>query len=87
MALAEAAVAGCVSNLPFGQQFNVPGDVRSWLRQALGEIARVVRPGGRVVLLAPDLPAAVLPASLVRSDRIKLRLLGTPASLWAFDRR
>jgi SAM-dependent methyltransferase len=87
MDLPDAAAAACVSNLPFGQQFTVPGEMGSWLRQALGEITRVVRPGGRVVLLAPDLPAAAVPAPLARTDRVKLRLLGTPASLWAFDRR
>jgi SAM-dependent methyltransferase len=85
--LPSEVAAACVSNLPFGQQFTVPGEMTSWLREALSEMTRVVRRGGRVVLLAPDLPAAAVPGRLTRTDRVKLRLLGTPASLWAFDRR
>jgi 23S rRNA G2445 N2-methylase RlmL len=49
--LADQSVAACVSNLPFGQQYSVQGDMHAWLRSVLGEMARVTRPGGRVVLL------------------------------------
>ena len=86
MDLADAAAAACVSNLPFGWQFDVPGDMRDWLRQALRDMARVTRQGGRVVLLAPEIPAEVVPAELRQTDRVRLRLLGRATSLWAYDR-
>jgi len=50
-------------------------------------MARVTRPGGRVVLLVPEIPAAVVPAGLRQTDRVRLKLLGRAASLWAYDRR
>jgi len=87
MGLADAAAAACVSNLPFGRQFDVPGDRREWLREALRDMARVTRPGGRVVLLVPEISAAVVPAVLRQADRVRLRLLGRATSLWAYDRR
>jgi tRNA G10 N-methylase Trm11 len=84
--LADQSVAACVSNLPFGQQYSVQGDVYPWLRSVLGEMARVTRPGGRVVLLVPQLPRAVVPGTLRLRDRFRIRLLGTTTSIWVFDR-
>lgn len=86
LALADASVAAYVSNLPFGRQYRVPGDRAAWLRAVLGEASRVTRPGGRVVLLVPDLPRAVVPPELRRTDRLPLRLLGTKTTIWAYDR-
>lgn len=85
--LPDASVDACVSNLPFGRQYTVPRDTRTWLRQVLGEMARVTRPGGRVVLLVPDIPQDVVPAELRRRDRLRLRLLGVTTAIWVFQRR
>jgi tRNA G10 N-methylase Trm11 len=57
--LPDASVAAVVSNLPFGQQFEVEGSMSRWLADALAETARVTRRGGRLVLLAPSIPADV----------------------------
>jgi 23S rRNA G2445 N2-methylase RlmL len=84
--LADQSVAACVSNLPFGQQYSIQGDMHVWLRSVLGEMARVTRPGGRVVLLVPQLPRAVVPGSLRLRDRSRIRLLGTATTIWVFDR-
>jgi 23S rRNA G2445 N2-methylase RlmL len=84
--LADGSVGACVANLPFGQQYEVQGDMTAWLRAVLGELARVTRPGGRVVLLAPRLPRAAVPAGLQSSDRYPIRLLGTRTTIWALDR-
>ena len=84
--LADQSVAACVSNLPFGQQYSVHGDMHPWLRSVLGEMARVTRPGGRVVLLVPQLPRTVVPGTLRLRDRFRIRLLGTATSIWVFDR-
>jgi tRNA G10 N-methylase Trm11 len=84
--LADQSFGACMSNLPFGQQYSVQGDMHTWLRSVLGEMARVTRPSGRVVLLVPQLPRAVVPGSLRLRDRFRIRLLGTATTIWVFDR-
>ena len=80
---ADASVGACVSNLPFGQQYSVQGDMGSWLRSVLGEMARVTRAGGKVILLAPDVPRSVVPGQLRMRERFPIRLLGTKTTIWA----
>ncbi len=84
--LAAGSVAACVSNLPFGRQFDVGEDMDSWLAKVLGQIARVTRPAGRVVLLAPQLPRSTLPHLLHLERRHRVRILGTPATIWTLRR-
>ncbi len=84
--LPEASVAACVSNLPFGGQFARQGDPTRWLHDALHEMARVVHPGGSIVLLVPRIPSAVLPPHLHLRAQYRLSLLGTPTTLWVFNR-
>jgi hypothetical protein len=84
--LADAAVDAVVTNLPFGRQFEVPGSMTIWLSNVLAEFARIVRPGGRVVVLAPDVPATVVPPVLRRRAWYPVWLLGTRTVLLAFDR-
>lgn len=81
------SVDACVSNLPFGQQYEVQGDMDKWLRSVLAEMARVTRPEGRVVLLAPAIARNLLPAELRPTDRVQIRLLGTKTTLWGYDRK
>ena len=81
----DGSVAACVSNLPFGRQYGVEGSMREWQLQVLAELVRVTRPGGRIVLLAPELPErAVTGVRLV--ERHGLRLLGTKTTIWVLDR-
>jgi 23S rRNA G2445 N2-methylase RlmL len=68
--LGDQSVDACVSNLPFGQQYEVQGGMEGWLRAVLGELNRVTRPGGRVVVLAPSLPASVVPPTMRRATRL-----------------
>lgn len=84
--LPDASVDAVVSNLPFGRQFQVQGSMSDWLTAALAEMARVTRPGGRLVLLAPDLPRASIPRALRGESKDSLRLLGARTTLWVLRR-
>ena len=82
----DGAVGACVSNLPFGHRFRVPGDPEMWLRLVMGEMARVTRGGGQVVVLAPDLPRRAVPRALRLRERHPLDLLGEPTTIWSFEK-
>jgi SAM-dependent methyltransferase len=85
--LAAGSAAACVTNLPFGRQYLVPGDPARWLTAVLAELARVTRPGGRVVLLAPGIPGRCVPAMLRPDRSLGVRLLGTATTVWTYQRR
>jgi 23S rRNA G2445 N2-methylase RlmL len=82
----DASVAACVTNLPFGRQYRVAGEMSDWLRAALREVARVVAPGSMTILLAPDIPRASVPASLSLTTRFPVRLLGLQTTIWGYHR-
>jgi 23S rRNA G2445 N2-methylase RlmL len=82
----DASAAACVTNLPFGRQYRIQGEMNAWLRAALRQIARVTKPGGHVVLLAPQVPAAVLPPSLRLAGSFPVRLLGVNVTTWHYQR-
>jgi len=81
-----ASVAACVSNLPFGRQYQVATDMSSWLAGLLRETARVLAPGGRAVLLTPARAAGLGPASLPPAGQFAVRLLGQRTTIWCFRR-
>lgn len=84
-ALADGSVAACVSNLPFGRQYDVQGDLRDWMSTVLAELVRVTKPGGRIVLLVPQIPVA--PTESLLRDKYTIRLLGTKTAIWVLDRQ
>jgi 23S rRNA G2445 N2-methylase RlmL len=86
MDVPDASADACVTNLPFGRQYRVQGEVNAWLRTAVREMARVTKPGGHVVLLAPRVPAAVLPPPLELAGSYPVRLLGVSATTWHYRR-
>jgi len=80
--LADDCVGACVSWLPG----RVPGSWPAFAAAVLAELSRVTRSGGRVVLLAPDLPRAVIPAALRLRKQFPIQLPGPKQSIWVFHR-
>ncbi len=83
----DDSIGACVSNLPFGQQFAVEGEMSAWLRAVLREMERVTVPVGPVVLLAPSIPRSVVPDGLRFIERHMIRLLGTKTSIWVYTKK
>jgi len=86
LSLPTASVDAVVSNLPFGRQHGVQGDMTAWLSTVLAEISRVTRPRGRVVLLAPTIAGRIVPDGWKAILAHPIRLLGGKTRIWAFDR-
>ena len=84
--VADGSVGACVANLPFGRQYQVEGDPTVWLTEVLAEMARVTRPKGRVVVLAPDVAKRTLPKALRDVRRAPIVLLGTKTTIWSYER-
>jgi SAM-dependent methyltransferase len=84
--LPDESVDAVVSNLPFGEQYEVQGEMRKWLTSVLGEVGRVTAVGGRVVLLIPTIPNNAMPPELRLTRKEPIRLLGMKTRLWVCDR-
>lgn len=87
--LRSASVGAVVSNLPFGHRYGVQGTPIKWYSEVLSEMARVTRPGGKIVLLAPEHPLSealkrVPEVGLER--RYRVEVLGRGAVLWQLTR-
>ena len=80
--LPDDYVSACVSWLPG----RVPGAWPDWAGAVLSELSRVCRSGGRVVLLAPDLPRASIPGALRLRKQVPIALPGTTQTIWVFHR-
>ncbi len=52
--LPDASVDKAATNLPFGQQIGTKGELDNLYTAILGELERVVRPNGRIVLLSSE---------------------------------
>ncbi len=82
--LPDRSVDRVVSNLPFGVQVAAPGGVAAFASACLGEVARVLEPGGRAVLLWPKGADVGVPPGLGLESQRALNLVGQAvvASVW-----
>ena len=85
--LAEGSVDRLLSNPPFGKQLGRPEEIGPLYRRALPEFDRVLRPGGRAVLLVSDLAAlreAVQAVGWKQEQLLRVTVLGqgTALTVW-----
>jgi tRNA (guanine6-N2)-methyltransferase len=85
--LADAAVDRIVSNPPFGKQLETPEAIGPLYQRMVQEYDRVLRPGGRVILLASDQRSVREAARLAgwgKQRELRVRVLGQMAfiSVW-----
>ena len=82
--LAGACIDRVISNPPFGKQMAKPEDIGILYAAAAIEWDRVLKPGGRAVLLVSDLDAlreAVKPFGWKSTRQLRVRVLGQPATI------
>jgi 23S rRNA G2445 N2-methylase RlmL len=85
--LADASVDAIASNPPFGVQLGEPAEIAGLYRRALREYNRVLRAGGKAVLLVADQAALREAARHVhwkplRTFRVRVLGQGATMSLW-----
>lgn len=76
-----------VCNLPFGKQLSSPEEIGPLYRAAVKQMDRVLRPGGRAVLLASDagtLKEAIRPTGWKQEKFVPVRVLGQRAVIMAY---
>jgi 23S rRNA G2445 N2-methylase RlmL len=87
----DAGSASAVAvNLPFGKQLGTPEENRALYPAFLREMARVLRPGGRLVALTSDGRTLVESArrvnNLARRESYPVQVLGQPATIYVLER-
>jgi tRNA (guanine6-N2)-methyltransferase len=88
--LPDASVDRIICNPPFGRQLASPEEIGPLYRKAIIEWDRVLKPGGRAVLLVGDPEAlldAVRKASWAAQKQYRVRVLGLPALLSVWRKR
>jgi tRNA (guanine6-N2)-methyltransferase len=85
--LADVSVDRVISNPPFGKQLETPEAIGPLYQRMIHEYDRVLRPGGRVVLLASDqrtVRELARAAGWMREREVRVRVLGQLAfiSVW-----
>jgi tRNA (guanine6-N2)-methyltransferase len=87
--LPDLAIDRIVSNPPFGKQLGRPEEIGPLYRRMIPEYDRVLRPGGRAVLLVGE-PAALRDAAKKvawkRLRELRVRVLGQPAAITVWQK-
>lgn len=86
-----AAVSAVAVNLPFGLQIGSVDDNRTLYPAFLREMVRVIRPGGRLVVLTGDTRSLVTAlrntGALIERASYPVAILGRPATVFVLERR
>ena len=85
--LEDASADRILSNPPFGKQLSTPEEIVPLYRETVREMDRVLRPGGKSVLIVADaraLRAAVERVGWKQERHVQLRMLGQRAFISAF---
>ena len=88
--LPDASVDRIICNPPFGKQLNEPEEIGPLYRRAIAEWDRVLKPGGRAVLLVADpqpLLDAIRPVGWGPQKQYRVRVLGLPAMMGVWRKR
>lgn len=85
--LEDASVDRIISNPPFGKQLSTPEEIGPLYREVVFEMDRVLRPGGKAVLIVSDAGAmreAVERVGWKSQRQVHLRMLGQRASIGVY---
>ena len=85
----DRSIAHLACNPPFGKQLGEPEDIGMLYAEMVVEFDRVLKPGGRAVLLVSDMAAlarAVRAVSWKRLEQFRLRILGQGAMLTVWSK-
>lgn len=85
--LADASVERILSNPPFGKQMSTPEAIVPLYRESVREMDRVLRPGGKAVLIVSDARALRMATERVgwkEQRHVQLRMLGQRAFIGAY---
>ncbi|MFO0967635.1 MAG: THUMP domain-containing class I SAM-dependent methyltransferase [Gemmataceae bacterium] len=83
----DASVDRILCNPPFGKQLSTPEEIRPLYRDTIREMDRVLRPGGRAVLLVSDVPAlraALEPVAWKKVRAVNVRILGQRSTIGVY---
>jgi tRNA G10 N-methylase Trm11 len=87
--VATRSVDRIVCNPPFGKQLSTPEEIGPLYRAAIREFNRVLKPGGRAVLLVsePDpLREAIKPHHWTPSRQLRVEVLGQDATIGVWQK-
>lgn len=87
--LEDGSVSAIATNPPFGEQIGSHEENRRLYPAFLSEAHRLLRPGGRLVVLTPEadlMERHLAPPKWTTTGRFGLRVLGRPASLYSARR-
>jgi 23S rRNA G2445 N2-methylase RlmL len=87
--LPDQSIDRILSNPPFGKQLGRPAEIGPLYRRMVPEYDRVLRPGGRAVLLVAELAAlrtAVAKVPWKKQCEVRVRVLGQPAALTVWQK-